>query len=468
MLKRIGASLIVIFVAGCAAAPETTRRADETAAPVALRPAEATLAAMGAEVSGQKLHYFIDRMVSFGTRHTLSDQVSDTRGIGAARRWVEAEFRAMGAECGGCLEIVTPSDTVTAPRIPDPTLVMNVVAIQRGTTEPNRVIIIQGHLDSRVTNVMNATADAPGANDDASGVAAVMETARILSKRKFHATLVYAALSGEEQGLFGGRILADYAKQQGWQVEAVLNNDIVGNSHGLAERVDDRVRIFTEGVRSNETPEIAAARKAVGGEVDAPSRNLGRYIQTVGARFMPDFDVMLVYRRDRFSRGGDQVPMVEAGFPAVRVTEAAENYTRQHQDIRSEAGVAYGDTIDGIDFPYLARVTKLNLLTMASLATAPAPPLEVKIEGAVSADTTVTWTAMEDAQGYVVWWRETTSAQWQHSRVVGPEQTSLKLEGVVIDDWFFGVSTLGPDGIASPVQFAGVVGAFFPPGEAGP
>jgi hypothetical protein len=178
---------------------------------------------------------------------------------------------------------------------------------------------------------------------------------------------------------------------------------------------------------------------------------------------MPEFEVMLVYRRDRFSRGGDQVPMVEAGYPAVRITEAAENYTRQHQDLRTENGVAYGDTIDGVDFAYLARVTRLNLMTMAALAIAPAPPLEVKIDGAVSADTTVSWTPMPGAEGYVVWWRETTSPAWQHSRIVGPDQSSLKLEGVVIDDWFFGVSTLGPGGLASPVQFAGIVGAFFPP-----
>ena len=421
------------------------------------------LASVSADVSETSLRGYIEKMVSFGTRHTLSDQVSDTRGIGAARRWVESEFRKMSADCSTCLEVITVQDTVTAPpRVPSPTVIANAVAIQRGATDPNRVIIIQGHLDSRVTDVMNFTADAPGANDDASGVAAVMEAARILSKRKFGATLVFAALSGEEQGLHGGRILADYAKKQGWEVLAVLNNDIVGNSHGMAAHIDDRVRVFSEGVRSNESETIAAARRSVGGEVDAPSRNLARYVDAIAQAHMPSFDVSMVYRRDRFSRGGDQVPMVEAGFPAVRVTEAAEHYHRQHQDLRTENGIVYGDTIEGVDFPYLARVTKLNAMTMASLASAPRPPREVKIDGAVSANTTVTWGASEGAASYIVWWRETTSPVWQHSKLVSGATTTV-LENTVIDDWFFGVQAFSAEGYASPVQFAGVVGAFFPP-----
>jgi Zn-dependent M28 family amino/carboxypeptidase len=421
------------------------------------------MSAISADVSEASLRGYIEKMVGFGTRHTLSDTTSPTRGIGAARRWVEAEFRTMSADCGGCLEIVLPQDTVTATRVPNPTLVVDVVAIQRGTTDPNRVIIIQGHLDSRVTDVMNVTSDAPGANDDASGVAAVMESARVLSKRKFGATLVYAALSGEEQSLLGGRILANYAKAQGWDVIAVLNNDIVGNTRGLAATVDNRVRVFSEGVRSNESEPIAAARRSVGGEVDSPSRNLARYVDTIADNHLPGFDVSMVYRRDRFGRGGDQVPMVEAGFPAVRVTEAAENYTRQHQDLRTENGIVYGDTIDGVDFAYLARVTRLNAMTMASLASAPRPPLEVKVDGAVSANTTVTWTASQGAASYVIWWRDTTSPVWQHSKTVPGTATSAVLEKVVIDDWFFGVQAVSADGYASPIQFAGVVGAFFPP-----
>jgi hypothetical protein len=197
--------------------------------------------------------------------------------------------------------------------------------------------------------------------------------------------------------------------------------------------------------------------------VDSPSRTLARYVDWIADQYMPGFDVSMVYRRDRFGRGGDQVPMVEAGFPAVRVTEAAENYTRQHQDLRTENGIVYGDTIDGVDFPYLARVTRLNAMTMASLANAPRPPLEVKVDGAVSANTTVTWTASAGAASYIVWWRDTTSPVWQHSRIVPGADTSVVLEKIVIDDWFFGVQAVSADGYASPIQFAGVVGAFLPP-----
>jgi Zn-dependent M28 family amino/carboxypeptidase len=417
-----------------------------------------------ADVSEANLRGYIEKMVGFGTRHTLSDQVSETRGIGAARRWVESEFRKMSTDCGNCLEVITTRDTVTAPpRVPNPTLIANAVAIQRGTTDPNRVIIIQGHLDSRVSDVMNSTADAPGANDDASGVAAVMEVARVLSKRRFGATLVYAALSGEEQGLHGGRILANYAKAQGWEVEAVLNNDIVGNSRGLAATVEDRVRVFSEGVRSAESDAQGNARRSVGGEVDSPSRNLARYVDTLADQHLSGFDVAMVFRRDRFGRGGDQVPMVEAGFPAVRVTEFSENYTRQHQDLRTENGIVYGDTIDGVDFAYLGRVTRLNAIAMASLASAPRPPLEVKVDGAVSADTKVSWTASPGAASYVIWWRDTTSPVWQQSLTVAGAETTATLKNTVIDNWFFGVQAVSADGFASPIQFAGVVGAFFPP-----
>jgi hypothetical protein len=463
-MKRTIASLATLaglFMASC------TTDGQSSSAPATPEPTatvRTALASVSADVSEVSLRGYIEKMVSFGTRHTLSDTTSNTRGIGAARRWVESEFKGMSAACGGCLEVIMVQDTVTSPpRVPNPTLIANAVAIQRGTTDPNRVIIIQGHLDSRVTDPLNFTSDAPGANDDASGVAAVMESARVLSKRKFGATLVFAALSGEEQGLHGGRILANYAKAQGWEVLAVLNNDIVGNSHGLAAHIDNRVRVFSEGVRSNESETIAAARRSVGGEVDAPARNLARYVDVIAQQHLPGFDVSMVYRRDRFGRGGDQVPMVEAGFPAVRVTEAAENYTRQHQDLRTEGDIHYGDTIDGVDFPYLARVTKLNAMTMASLASAPRPPREVKVDGAVSANTTVTWTASEGAASYVIWWRDTTSPVWQHSKTIPGGETSTVLEKVVIDDWFFGVQAVSADGYSSPVQFAGVVGAFYPP-----
>jgi Zn-dependent M28 family amino/carboxypeptidase len=415
---------------------------------------------LAGQVSADRLHATIARLVGFGTRHTASDTRSNTRGIGAARRWVESEFKGYSAACGGCLEVITPSETFTGKRLPTPTEVMDVVAIQRGTTDPDRVIVIAGHLDTRVRDVMDVKSDAPGANDDGSGTAAVIEAARVLSHYKFAATLVFAALSGEEQGLYGGQVLAHLAKARGWRVEADLNNDIVGNSHGQDGLVDNsHVRVFSEGTKAVETPEEAKRRRYNGGEVDSPSRNLARFMDELADRYLTNLDVVMVYRTDRYGRGGDQVPFLEAGYPAVRVTEARENYTRQHQDLRTENGVRYGDVIEGVDFPYLAQVTRLNAVTMAALASAPPPPGEVKIEGAVSSDTKVSWTASPGAAGYRVWWRSTTAPQWEKSRWAG-DQTSLLLPGVVIDDWFFGVSAVSADGYASPVEFPGAAGSF--------
>ncbi|WP_395645072.1 M28 family metallopeptidase [Terricaulis sp.] len=425
---------------------------------------QALLSQVAGEVSEARLRATIERLVGFGTRHTASDTRSNTRGIGAARRWVEREFRTMAQQCGGCLEIATPSETISGTeRLPGPTEVVDVLAIQRGTSDPTRVIVISGHLDSRITDVMDARSTAPGANDDGSGTAAVMEAARVLSRHRFAATIVYAVLSGEEQGLHGGKILADYARTQGWRVEADLNNDIVGNTEGIGGARDNtHVRIFSEGTRAVETPQEAARRRYNGGEVDSPSRNLARYMDRLADEHLSNFDVVMVYRTDRFGRGGDQVRMLEAGYPSVRVTEAVENYTRQHQTLRTEGGVRYGDTIDGVDFPYLAQVTRLNVVTMASLASAPVPPSGVTIAGQVSADTTVTWRATPGAAGYRVWWRSTTDPQWRYSRTVGGDATELKLEDIVIDDWFFGVSAVSQEGFESPVVFPGVAGAFFP------
>ena len=418
------------------------------------------LHALAQAPSQDELRATITALVGFGTRHTLSDTKSDTRGIGAARRWVKARFERIGHDCGGCLEVITPSQMFTGERAPKPTEVMDVVAIKRGSTDPKRVIVMTGHLDSRVTEVMNATSDAPGANDDASGVAALMEAARLLSKQDNRATLVFAALSGEEQGLYGGKVLADYAVAQGWQVEADLNNDIVGNSHGQNGVVDNTtVRVFSEGTKTNETLEQASFRRYHGGEVDSPSRNVARLMQRLADQYLPDFSVHMIYRTDRYSRGGDQVPFLAAGYPAVRVTEAHENYTRQHQDLRTKDGIRYGDTIDGVDFRYLARVTALNSIAMATLSRAPAPPSGISIEGALATDTTVHWHKVPGAAGYRVHWRDTTAPQWQHARAVGDVDQAV-LKDVVIDDWFFGVSSVSADGYESPVVFPGDAGSF--------
>ncbi|PMQ04681.1 Bacterial leucyl aminopeptidase [Dyella sp. AD56] len=435
----------------------STAYADE--APVQPR-AQPSLLALSTAPSETELHATIAKLVSFGTRHTLSDTTSDKRGIGAARRWVKSQFEAIAKECGGCIEVVTPSQVFTGKRVPQPTEVMDVVAIKRGKTDPKRVIVMTGHLDSRVTDVMNAKSDAPGANDDASGVAALMEAARLLSKQDNDATLVFAALSGEEQGLYGGKVLADYAAQQGWQVQADLNNDIVGNSHGQNGVLDNTtVRIFSEGTKSNETPEQAKYRAYHGGEVDSPSRNVARYMEQIGSTYLPDLRVHMVYRTDRYSRGGDQVPFLEAGYPGVRVTEGHEDYTRQHQDLRTEKGIKYGDTIDGVDFRYLARVTALNTVTMAALSRAPAPPSGVSTEGALATDTTVHWKKVPGAASYVVHWRDTTAPQWQYSRSVGDVDQAV-IKDVVIDDWFFGVSAVSAEGYESPVVFPGDAGSF--------
>lgn len=418
----------------------------------------ATTAAAPAPVSQAELKSTIETLVGFGTRHTLSDTTSNTRGIGAARRWTETRFAKISKDCDGCLIIETPSAMMTSPRVPVPAKIVDVLAIQPGTSDPGRVIIISAHIDSRNSDPLDAKGDAPGANDDGSGTAAVIEAARVLSKQKFPATIVYAVLSGEEQGLLGGKLLTDTAKAKGWRVEAVLNNDIVGNSHGIGGARDDKtVRVFSEGTKATETPEQANRRRYNGGEVDSPARNLSRFIAA-----LPDAGIAVeqVYRTDRFGRGGDQVPMLEAGFPAVRITERQEHYDRQHQNIRTENGRRYGDLIDGVDFPYLARVTGLNIKALAALASAPGTPTGVAIEGQVSPDTTIKWKPVSGATGYRVWWRPTTSAAWTQHRDVGADATTLMLKGIDIDSWFFGVSALGADGSASPVVFPGPAGAF--------
>ena len=421
------------------------------------------LAAAAPEVSEARLKADVERLVAFGTRHTMSLQDDPKRGIGAARRWAEAEFRKTSKACGNCLEIALPERMVTAERVPVPTRLVNVVAIQRGTERPNEVVIIQAHIDSRASDVMNATIDAPGANDDASGTALVLEAARVLSQRKFPTTVVYAALSGEEQGLLGGRLLADYAKEQGWTVKAVLNNDIVGNSRGADGLVDDgNVRVFSEGPRADGDEKLRAQARRFGGENDSPSRNLSRYINDVASTVQTGLNVRQVWRADRMGRGGDQLPFQEAGVPAIRFSVAIEDYDHQHQDLRTENGVVYGDTIDEMDFPYLARVTRLNIAVAERLARAPMPPV-ASAEAAVQTFTTVKWQPAAGAVAYRVWRRRTDVRDWgEPVRIDDPAATSLKLDGVRGDDWLFGVSAISADGTESPVSSAVPGGAFLP------
>ena len=441
-----------------ASAADAQRRPARTAEPAP----PATLNALADQVSEQQLRATVERLVSFGTRHTLSSRDHPTRGIGAALRWTEQEFGRYSAACGNCLQVVRTGDTVTGRRIPNPTLVENVIAIQRGTERPNDVVIITGHIDSRVTDVMNATADAPGANDDGSGTAAVIEAARVLSRHRFPATIVYAALSGEEQGLVGGRILADYARAQGWNVVANLNNDIIGNSCGSDGVCDDDVvRVFSEGPRWQGREDLAARQRSLGGENDAPSRNISRFLDDLADELSLGLDVRQIWRNDRFGRGGDHTELLNAGYPAVRFSVAIENYNQQHQDLRVENGVEYGDTIDKMDFPYLRRVTALNVAALARLARAPMPPAPT-VEGAVSTDTTLTWEAVPAAAAYVVRWRRTDASQWQHSVRVPGSATRHVLPAIRVDDYVFGVSSVAADGSESPVASAVPGGAFRP------
>ena len=415
-------------------------------------------AAAAPEVSPAELRATIEHLVGFGTRHTLSDQASPTRGIGAARTYAAARFADIAVKCGGCLTIEQPEQMVEGKRIPRPVRLVDVLAVQRGTSDPDRVVIISGHIDSRNSDPLDGVGDAPGANDDGSGTATVIEAARVLSGRRFAATIVYAVLSGEEQGLYGGKLLAATANAKGWRVEAVLNNDIVGNSTGSSGAKDDRtVRVFSEGTKATETPEQANGRRYNGGEVDSPARQLARFVAALGPR--AGLTVEMVYRTDRYGRGGDQVPMLEAGYPAVRITERQENYDRQHQNVRVEAGRAYGDIIGGVDFAYLAKVTRLNVAALVALASAPGVPTGVTIEGAVAPDTVLKWQAVPGATRYVIWWRKTDAPVWQFSRDAG-SATTLTLKGIDIDSWFFGVSAVAADGSASPVVFPGAAGTF--------
>ncbi|WP_416908609.1 MAG: M20/M25/M40 family metallo-hydrolase [Polymorphobacter sp.] len=414
------------------------------------------------EVSAAQLRGSVEKLVSFGTRHTMSDTTSETRGIGAARRWAQGQFDQFSQSCGGCLAVETVGKTFEGRRLPTPTEVVNVMAVQRGTQDPERVIIISAHIDSRNSDPLDAVGEAPGANDDGSGTAAVIEAARVLSAYRFPATIVYALLSGEEQGLYGGKLLAETAIARAWKVEAVLNNDIVGNSTGSSGAKDDRtVRVFSEGTRATETPEQANSRRYNGGEVDSPARNLARFVAARGKS--AGLNVEMIYRTDRYGRGGDQVRMLEAGFPAVRITERQENYDRQHQNLRTEDGRVYGDTIDGVDFNYLGKVTRLNVATLAALARAPGVPAGLTIAGAVSPDTTLKWQPVPGAAGYRVWWRKTISPVWEYRRDVPQSATEITLEGIDIDSWFFGVAAVGTDGAESPVVFPGPAGDFTRP-----
>lgn len=426
------------------------------------------------KVSQERLQSDVEKLVSFGTRHTLSAQDDPERGIGAAVDWALGEFKRIGAKCGGCLEVMPVGEVVEADgrRIPTPTLVRNAVAIQRGSERPNEVVIVQGHIDSRASDALDFTSDAPGANDDGSGSALVLEAARALSGEQYPSTIIYALLSGEEQGLFGGRILADWVEAQGFTVKAVLNNDIVGNSCGKDGYCEPKVvRVFSEGPRADLTDRLRAAATRFGGENDTPSRNLSRWVAELSAKHPEEMQVRQIWRTDRMGRGGDQVPFLQKGYPAIRFTVGVEDYDHQHQDIRTEDGVFYGDTIEEMDFAYLAGVTKLNVRALDALARAPMPP-KVAVDAAVKTYTELSWSEAEGADRYRFQRRRTDQASWD-AALAGEVPSSnrgdvsdapaftVEFEGVRGDDWMFGVAACAGE-ICSPVSTAVPGGAFEP------
>lgn len=408
-------------------------------------------------VSAGRIEADIRTLANFGTRHTMSETESDTRGIGAARRWIKSEFESISEECDGCLEVSmqrTLEKGKEKTRITKDTEVVNVLAIKRGTRYPNRYVIMAGDIDSRISDPLNFTDDSPGANDNASGMAGVIEAARVLTKYDFENTILFVGLSGEEQGLFGGRHLAARAVEEGWEIVGVLNNDMIGNIEGVDGVIDNRTfRIFSEPTNPMDSDNAKRLRRYYGGEVDGISRQLARYVHRMVKTYMPEMNPILIYRLDRFGRGGHHRPFCDQGFAGIRIMEAHENYHRQHQDLRTENGIAYGDVVEGVNFDYAAKLTAVNAINLAGLAWAPPQPSKVSIGGAVQPSTYLKWEPVEGARGYKLYFRDTTAPQWQYSREVSSDLTEYALEGIVIDNYLFGVASLGADGHESLVVF---------------
>lgn len=409
-------------------------------------------------VSANRIESDIRTLVGFGTRHTMSDTTSSTRGIGAARRWIKDEFQKISKKCGGCLKVHEQRTLVKADpdgRIGEDTWVVNVYAILRGQTNPNRYIMMSGDIDSRVSDVMNDSSDAPGANDNASGMAGTIEAARVLSHYSFENSIVFAGLSGEEQGLYGGKFLAKKAKKENWHIIGILNNDMIGNIEGVDGVIDNRTfRIFSEPYSLQASKQELQRKRFYGGENDGKSRQLARYVYETTKTYMPQMNPMLIYRLDRFGRGGHHRPFNDAGFAGVRIMEAHENYNRQHQDVRTENGIEYGDVIEGVNFDYAKKLTAVNAVTLASIAKAPAKPKNVKIGGAVQRSTTLRWDRSDSdiVEGYKIYWRPTTAPTWERSRYVG-DVNKYTLKNIVIDNYLFGVAAVDEHGHESVVSF---------------
>ena len=408
-------------------------------------------------ISENRIESDIKKLVSFGTRHTLSDTLSNTTGIGAARRWIKKSFKDISTNCNNCLEVFYQKNyfVKNKRRLIKDVWINNVIAIQRGLVNPNRYIIMSGDIDSRISDPNNYTSPSPGANDNASGMAGVIEAARVLSKYKFDNSIIYVGLSGEEQGLYGGAGLANYAKKINWEIIGILNNDMIGNIEGVDGVIDNfSFRIFSEPTPANESEVSIRRRRFYGGEVDGNSRQLARYIHNTVRNYMPEMNPMMIYRLDRFGRGGHHRPFNDLGYAGVRIMEAHENYNRQHQDIRTENGIEYGDVISGVNFNYAKKLTAVNAINLASLGWSPEEPKNVKIGGAVKPSTKLKWEKPKNSKilGYKLYWRKTTSAFWENSRFVG-DTNEFTLKGIVIDNFLFGVSSVGTNNQESIIVF---------------
>lgn len=447
--------MIFLLAANLVVVAAQTRQQSRRAAPVRNR----AISNIVREIDARNIEATIRKLVSFGTRNTLSDQNDPKRGIGAARDWLYAEFLKAAEASNGRMTVEKQSyEQAKAARVPEPTILTNVVATLKGSQPEatDRIYVVSGHYDSMCNSPTDAKCDAPGANDDASGTAAVLEMARVMAKYEFDATIVFMVVAGEEQGLLGSTHFAEQAKQKNWNVDAMFTNDIVGNSlggNGVRDR--DHVRVFSEGVPSNETPAEATTRRSVGGENDSSSRQLARFIKETGDAFVPQFKVMMIYRRDRYGRGGDHIPFLERGYPAVRFTEVNEEFRHQHQNVRVENGVQFGDLPEFVDFAYVANVARVNAASLAALGWAPSRPKGVTIVAQrLSNDTELRWDANKepDLAGYEIVWRETTDAVWTNSKPVG-NVTSFTMKGMSKDNYFFGVRSIDKDGNKSPVTY---------------
>lgn len=431
-----------------------TSRSDVTARP------NPSIKKMVSQVSASNIEATIRKLVSFHTRHTLSETESDARGIGAAREWIKSELERYSRDSGGRLQVEFDQFTQEpGGRIPRAVKIVNVVATLPGlrAESKDRIYVVSGHYDSRVSNVMDTASFSPGANDDASGTAAVMELARVMSKQEFDATLVFMAVAAEEQGLQGATHWAEMAKTRNLNIAGMITNDIVGSSRAADGRVDrTHVRLFAEGVApAREMSDELRGLVRAGGENDSPARQLARYIKEVGERYVTGMNVTIVYRRDRHLRGGDHSPFLDRGYAAVRLTEPNEDYRHQHQNVRVENGVQYGDLPEFVDFQYVAQVTRVNAAALASLALAPSAPKNVEMEMRLENDTTLRWDANKepDLAGYQIVWRETTSPVWQHRISVG-NATRYTLKRVSKDNYIFGVRAVDKEGNPSPAIHA--------------